>query len=59
MEIYIYGILMFHEIYFVVNFVHIIFRNDLVFLRGLSCVATAGESTNNYNVCIWDILFKQ
>ena len=26
--------------------------SDLVFVRGSSCIATAGESSNNYNVCI-------
>ena len=35
------------------------FGSDLVFVRGSSCIATAGESTNNYNVCIWDLLFSE
>jgi len=32
--------------------------SDLVFVRGSSCIATAGESSNDQNVCIWDLLYN-
>lgn len=31
--------------------------SDLVFVRGSSCLATAGDSSNGQNVCIWDLLY--
>lgn len=34
------------------------FGNDLVFIRGSAMIGTVGDSTNNRNVCIWDILFS-
>ncbi|KAJ3161107.1 regulator of (H+)-ATPase in vacuolar membrane [Geranomyces michiganensis] len=35
---------------------HSSFTNDLTFLNSSSLLATAGVSTNNQNVCIWDTL---
>ena len=31
--------------------------NDLVFLTGSSNICTVGESSNDHNVCVWDLLF--
>ena len=34
------------------------FGADLVFVDGSACIATCGQSSNNQNVCIWDLLFN-